>query len=160
MNWLWPRHIPPELGLSREQRKTVRRAAWKLWARERRNLLLYLALPVTYLVAVRFMADVGGVAARLAGAPRWLHAATRAAAPVVWFVVCFVVGGAVLQRYRFAPCVYRALRQHGYDVCTKCGYWLKGLGANSDTCPECGAIRPEPPQDAVPGSARGDGGQH
>ena len=56
-------------------------------------------------------------------------------------VMCFVVGGAVLQRFRFAPCVYRATRSHGHDVCRKCGYWLRGLGDNVKRCPECGAER-------------------
>lgn len=29
----------------------------------------------------------------------------------------------------------------GYDLCSECGYWLKGLSDTSTRCPECGAER-------------------
>jgi hypothetical protein len=145
MSWIGPQYLHRDLGLSPQQRRAVHRDAWKLWARDRKNLLLYLTLPVAYLLAIPFACDVGGAAARLVGAVGWPHMLARAAAPVVLFVVCFLGGGAILQRYRFAPCVYRAARQNGYDVCVRCGYWLKGLGADSTKCPECGADRPETP---------------
>jgi ssDNA-binding Zn-finger/Zn-ribbon topoisomerase 1 len=29
----------------------------------------------------------------------------------------------------------------GYDVCVKCGYWLKVLGEAIKRCPECGMAR-------------------
>ena len=61
----------------------------------------------------------------------------------VLFLACFAGGGAVLQRYRFAPCVYRAMRLHGHDVCTRCGYWLRGLDEGTACCPECGTEREE-----------------
>src|SRR5436190_6525041 len=34
-----------------------------------------------------------------------------------------------------------ALRELGYDVCTVCGYWFRGLGVDVKNCPECGAER-------------------
>ena len=34
-----------------------------------------------------------------------------------------------------------AMRRHGFDLCTRCGYWLKGLGEEQTRCPECGAPR-------------------
>jgi len=38
--------------------------------------------------------------------------------------------------------VYRALREHGYDICLNCGYWLKELPLEkSKHCPECGEER-------------------
>lgn len=151
MSWIWPQYVHRDLGLSPQQRRAVRRDAWKIWAGDRKNILLYLTLPVAYLIAVPFASDVGGAAAKLVNAGGWLYRPARAAAPVVLFVLCFVGGGAMLQRYRFAPCVYRAMRQNGYDVCVGCGYWLKGLGAESKNCPECGAARPPtPPPDLGP----------
>ena len=36
---------------------------------------------------------------------------------------------------------YEILRQSGYDICTRCGYWLKGLDDATDRCPECGTKR-------------------
>lgn len=34
-----------------------------------------------------------------------------------------------------------AMRRHGFDLCTECGYWLKGLSDESIVCPECGTER-------------------
>jgi hypothetical protein len=35
----------------------------------------------------------------------------------------------------------RAMRRRGYELCTTCGYWLKGLSDDVERCPECGAVR-------------------
>ena len=32
-----------------------------------------------------------------------------------------------------------AMRRHGFELCTECGYWLKGLPDGTERCPECGA---------------------
>lgn len=34
-----------------------------------------------------------------------------------------------------------AMRRHGFDLCLRCGYWLKGLSRDQTRCPECGAPR-------------------
>lgn len=34
-----------------------------------------------------------------------------------------------------------AMRRRGFDLCSRCGYWLKGLGPEQTRCPECGAPR-------------------
>jgi hypothetical protein len=140
MSWIWPQYISPDLGLSAEERRAVYRDAWKLWARDRRNVLLYIALPVVYILIVPFANDLGGAAAGLVGGAGWPQMLGRAAAPIILLTVCFIGGGAVLQHYRFAPCVYRAARQRGHDVCTNCGYWLRGLPPTGN-CPECGRAR-------------------
>jgi len=141
MSWIWPEYIHRDLPLTSRQRKAILRDAWKLWFANKWNILLYLALPALYLLTVFFASDVGGRVATLVGAGGLINKLFRAGAPVVLFVMCFVLGGAVLQRYRFAPCVYRATRRHGYDVCAKCGYWLRGLGDDIKRCPECGCAR-------------------
>ena len=141
MSWIWPEYINRELSLTRKERKAVHRDAWKLWWADKRNVALYLTLPASYLLTVFFASDVGGRVATFIGASGMIHRLFRAGAPFVLFVICFVVGGAVLQRSRFAPCVYQATRRHGYDVCIKCGYWLRGLSADIQHCPECGAGR-------------------
>jgi hypothetical protein len=141
VSWIWPEFINPDLPLTPDQRKAIRRDAWKLWSADKWNVILYLTLPAFYLLAVFFAADWGGWLATSLGAGGPAHKVFRAAGPVLLFVVCFVVGGAILQRCRFAPCVYRATRRHGYDVCTKCGYWLEGLGNGIKRCPECHAVR-------------------
>lgn len=141
MSWLWPEYIQRDLTLTKQQRKAVHRQAWKLWLRNKWNIALYLTLLAFYLLTVFFASDVGGRIATLIGARGWIHKLFRAGAPIALLVLCFVIGGAILQRYRFAPCVYQATRQQGYDVCRKCGYWLKGLGDDIKHCPECGANR-------------------
>ena len=141
MSWFWPEYIHRDLPLTKRERTAIHRAAWRLWWSKRPNIALYLTLPAFYLLTVFFASDVGGRIAALVGASGLIHRLFRAGAPFVLFVVCFIVGGAVLQRFRFAPCVYRTTRQHGYDVCLKCGYWLKGLGDDIKRCPECGTAR-------------------
>jgi len=146
MSWIWPEYIHRDLPLTKQQRKAVHRDAWRLWSANRWNIVLYVTLPAFYLLTVFFASDVGGWIATSIGAPGLIHKLFRAGAPFALFVVCFVVGGAVLQRCRFAPCVYRATRRHGYDVCPNCGYWLKGLGESTDSCPECGTQRQPMPE--------------
>lgn len=34
-----------------------------------------------------------------------------------------------------------AMREIGRDVCTECGYWLRGLDDEVTRCPECGGAR-------------------
>jgi hypothetical protein len=141
VSWIWPDFVNRDLPLSRQERRAIHRDAWRLWWADKRNIMVYLTLPVLYLATVFFASDVIGRGAEALGAGGVISRLSRAAAPFLLFVLCFVVGGAVLQRCRFAPCVYRATRQHGYDVCFACGYWLRGLGDDVESCPECGAAR-------------------
>ena len=150
MSWIWPEYVNRELPLSKRERKAIHRDAWRLWSANKWNILLYLALLAFYLFTVFFASDLGGRLATLIGAGGLTNKLFRAAAPFVLFVMCFVLGGAALQRYRFAPCVYEATRRHGYDVCAKCGYWLKGLDDDITRCPECGRQR-----EAMPASEAG-----
>lgn len=55
-----------------------------------------------------------------------------------WILTAFV--GQVSWR----PRINRALRDLGYDVCVKCGYWLRGLHDDTEHCPECGTRREIP----------------
>jgi len=141
MSWIWPEYVDHQLPLTRQERRAIHRKAWKLWWANKWNFALYLTLPAFYLLTVPFASDVGGGVATFVGAGGLIHKLLRAASPVALLLVCFVLGGAVLQRCRFAPCVYQATRQHGCDVCGKCGYWLKGLGEDVERCPECGTPR-------------------
>ena len=145
MTRLWPDYIHRDLPLSKRERKAIHRNAWKLWSSDKWNIVLYLALPASYLLIVPFIGDVGGRVAKLIGVGGLSYKLFRAGAHLVLLLVCYVGGGAILQRARFAPCVYRATRQHGYDVCAKCGYWLKGLGDDISRCPECGTRREAAP---------------
>ncbi len=145
MSWLWPEYIDQDLGLSHQQRKAIHRDAWKLWSQNKKNILLYLTVPIVYLALIPFASDLGGRMASMLGAAGTLHVIARAASPVLLAAGCFVIGGSVLQRYRFAPCVYQTLQEHGHDVCERCGFWLKGLPTEIEKCPECGTARKSRP---------------
>ena len=150
MSWIWPTYIYRDLPLTAQQRKAIHRDAWTLWWANKWNITLYLTLPAFYLLTVFFASDVAGRLATAVGAGGFTHKLLRAGAPFALLVLCFVAGGAVLQRFRFAPCVYRATRRHGHDVCPKCGYWLKGLSEDTQRCPECGARREPMPSTSAP----------
>ena len=146
MSWIRPDYINRDLPLTAKDRKAIYRSAWKLWWGNKSNIVVYLTLPACYLLAVPFASDAASGIATLLGASGPIHRLFRVAGPVMLPVLCFIVGGAVLQRYRFAPCVYRAVRLYGYDVCTGCGYWLTRLSDRVKRCPECGTEREPMPE--------------
>ena len=141
MSWIWPEYINRDLPLTQQDRRAIHRLAWKLWWANKWNVVLYLILPAFYLATVTFARDAGGLIAATLGAGGVFQKLCRAGSLLVHLVMCFIVGGALLQRFRFAPCVYRAIQRHGYDVCLRCGYWLRGLLDETDRCPECGKKR-------------------
>jgi hypothetical protein len=52
----------------------------------------------------------------------------------------------VTKRWSMIPELRREVRRRGYEICLKCGYWLRGLDERADRFPECGAKRePMPP---------------
>ncbi len=62
-------------------------------------------------------------------------------APTLWIWGCLLYG--LFSR----PEHYHRIRLEGFDICVKCGYWLRGLGDEITNCPECGTKRepmPEP----------------
>jgi len=141
MSWLWPDYINRDLPLTEKERKVVYRDAWKLWWANKWNMALHLTFCLVCLFAMLNAADFGGWLASSVGIGGFPHKACRAASLLFVLIAAAVVIRAVLGRYRFAPCVYRATRRQGYDVCGKCGYWLKGLSDEIKRCPECGAAR-------------------
>jgi hypothetical protein len=142
MSRLWPTYLDRELPLSRAQRKAIHREAWRRWIRRPLNLLVYLTLPCGYVGLLTFVRDLVGEAALVVGIDGVGYHLARAAAITIWAFVCFVMGGAILQRWRFAPLAWQAAREHGCDLCTRCGYWLRELPEDVTQCPECGAARP------------------
>ncbi len=63
--------------------------------------------------------------------------------PIVWIWGCLLYG--LFSR----PEHYYRIRLEGFDICVKCGYWLRGLGEDVSNCPECGAKREAMPKQAT-----------
>jgi hypothetical protein len=68
--------------------------------------------------------------------------------PTAWLilscmVVAFVVAVAWVNLYLrlHRRQLREAMRRRGFELCTGCGYWLKGLGEDVEHCPECGRSR-------------------
>ena len=126
--------IDDALPLSNSERRAIVGDAWRLWMKQRLNVVLYtamIALPNFFTILMPSLwKDYVGYHA-------WYHTVIGFACYTVT-----VLGGLILlQRFRFAPCVYEQLRRQGHDVCPRCGYWLRGLDHSVTNCPECGASR-------------------
>lgn len=146
MSRLWPSYIEPELALDKTQRKVIHRDAWRLWLGNRWNLFIYIIyIPLGLLVMI-IARDLLGLLASTIDAGGLAYKGARIAGLVLGLAGYFVLGGVILQRWRFAPCVWRSLRARGHDVCPRCGYWLRDLPDDEDRCPECGARRESMPE--------------
>jgi hypothetical protein len=127
MSWIWPDYIHRDLPLTKQERKAIYRDAWKLWWGNRWNLALYMAFCLAGFLALLNAAEFGGWVAGSMGISGLPLKVCRAATLLMVLLAAAIFMRAVLGRYRFAPCIYQATREHGYDVCAKCGYWLRGL---------------------------------
>jgi hypothetical protein len=61
----------------------------------------------------------------------------------------FLAISAHLFRHSRAKAFYAAVRDHGYDICSECGYWLRDLTDEVSQCPECGTPRCPRPSDGA-----------
>lgn len=149
--WLLFDYVDPQLSLTREERRRVRRRAWKAQRRVvppaipgRSSLLTRLAggravgwvdlvsalIPAAVMLLVLLPTFL---AARL---PPWsIFPTLFVQVTVSWILM------ALLGRLSWKPRVNAALRELGYDVCRRCGYWLRGLSETVERCPECGHER-------------------
>ena len=128
VSFLAPDYLDRDLPLSVDDRKEVRRQAWKLWLANRWNLLLY----VVVIAAINVLGDLALREFRTrAGQMTWWHWLIAA---LIFFAVlygCIMI----LQRWRFAPLARRIVREQGFNICHKCGRWLR----EETACPRHGA---------------------
>jgi len=130
--------------------RTENLASWPMWRREslRRSLGTILILIGVALILV----VVAALLNYSYGLFWWLPS------PVMTLMVAVFIVTAVFNPMGvFAPALHwtygrslrRVVREHGCEVCIKCGFSLRGLAAEVRTCPECGADRrpmPAPPK--------------
>ncbi len=135
LRWLLFDYADPDLPLSFWKRQKL---AWRpipIWKHPssmRREMrrgrfigIFGLMLPVVVFNSVRdlFSSGVG------------LFVLLLLFASTLWIWGCLLYG--LVSR----PEHYYRIRLEGFDVCLKCGYWLRGLDDETTNCPECGTKR-------------------
>jgi ssDNA-binding Zn-finger/Zn-ribbon topoisomerase 1 len=140
LRWLTFDYVDPELPLSIEQRQRVRvRGLFGQYDSKRALLSKPANLIVALVPAFGMILGMGVFFLFFRGSSlfSWLGVAVAVGVQVAvtWFLL------AILGKYTWRPIVAAELRTFGYDVCPKCGYWLRGLGEDVRQCPECGAAR-------------------
>ena len=116
-------------------RDAYRMARKKSGRRPRRPVLIASAVSACVLIFVTFL--LARNRPTFFGLPNWL----------IIFIVALIAGmvaGAVVGRISIRAHkeeIILAMRSRGYDLCTSCGYWLKGLADDAGRCPECGGKR-------------------
>ncbi len=139
MSFLVPDYINRDLPLTNHQRKAIRKEAWRLWMKDWRNVLIYLAVIAVMLGGAVVLGWYMGQASSALPAGTFLLILVLYTA-LGWFV------NSLFYRFRFAPLVRRVIQRYGYETCNKCGHWMRGLTTDIERCSERGAPR-EPTAD-------------
>lgn len=137
IRWLWGNYIEPEWKLSRAESREVHRIVKKRYVRP----VALFGLTGTWLVIIYGSAwllhgPVAGGMARLG-----LQYPTSWLVGMVLILLPLMVVAIWSFRWVYTRPVRMAMRELGYDVCPRCGYWLRGLDSEVARCPECGAER-------------------
>jgi len=117
-----------DLPLTNREQREIRRRAWRLWKRDRRNKVLYVTLPV-----VVFLTAGSIVWFDTNFWQRWILLST--------VILLGSLVKTIIERVSVVPLGRRLMRERGIDVCIRCGYWLRDLGKDIAECPECGRRR-------------------
>jgi ssDNA-binding Zn-finger/Zn-ribbon topoisomerase 1 len=138
---LFSPYIDPALGIDKKTRRSIQRAAWRRWNENPLNGLTFGFALATPILVMPTLHHNPNLIPSLNSFPFYLL-----------LITAFIYGLSItfiLRRFRFAPCIYAELRTRGFDVCPKCGYWLRDLDATVVQCPECGCVR-TPPASTTP----------
>ena len=92
------------------------------------------ALPGVVVLPVAVLA-IANIELRISRVGQFVPLLLLLAAPTFWIWVCALYGFVLRTEH------YHRIRLEGFDICLKCGYWLRGLGDEISNCPECGAER-------------------
>jgi len=141
LRWLWLDHVPPAIRLSTEERRRFTRAYRHLHS-PRTLSAQTIGFSLGLIALVLWFVLLSYLAPRMVGIGGCFLAALMLGAlyPAIWLLIA--AADYALGRRR----TYGALRLVGYDVCPRCGYWLRGLPEDEDRCPECGAKRQPMPE--------------
>ncbi len=140
MSWLWPSIIDSGLSPTKERWMAINRDADRLWKRNRRNFVLFVLFLLSCLPVFGLVFGIGGTVATMIGLNgSGLHIQGLTSAVLV--LLYLILGMSIVLRCRYRPCLYKAARWQGLEVCTECGYSLRGLDDEVRNCPECGTRR-------------------
>jgi hypothetical protein len=135
LGWLLFQYAPPDLKLSRAQKREARQRTWRLYRTTLSSLVICLGtatlLGVVYGAALMLVDRV--YLGRLY--PVVVVFGPLLVVALTWASIAFA------GRWIYGKAHYEALREMGFEVCANCGYWLRGLGDDVAYCPECGARR-------------------
>jgi len=126
--------IDPGLPIDPQARREMHRAAWRRWNRNPINALIFGIGLVGPIFLFPWISNQYAPVQSWTGIPAFL----------ITFLTYTAYIGALslmMKRWRYAPLVYAELRERGYDICPKCGYWLRDLDETIAHCPECGRAR-------------------
>ncbi len=128
------RHLfPAELGITRKERRHVSRLAMGRWMARPRSVFIMIGLGAILFAVVYFTSShsqgIGGLI------PPWLDAVLSLILIWIFFFVLYFAA----DRTGYRGLIYAELRDRGYDICTKCGYFRVGI-KNGASCPECGMM--------------------
>ncbi len=158
LRWLLFDYVDPELHLTDEQRREIRKIAMSpvpdpptenAPRSKVHRLLTWGAGSETQPGSALLMATIPIVAmvtmlATWIALVRWIPLLGT-----LWVIVPLLLGQAaiawfllaVLSRRMRMPRVLAALRSMGFNVCQTCGYALRGHEASATQCPECGTTQ-------------------
>ncbi len=127
LRWLILDYVPPDIKLTPRQRRDLRRKAsdgdvYISWIDK---FYGFLGITCSFLIVLAIPLNIAlGIPLKVA------------VFPLVFAGIWVILTGLRWMSARRAT--FEALREMGYDVCLKCGYWLRGLGDEVKRCPECG----------------------
>lgn len=162
LRWLFLDYVDSTLPLDRAARRAVRSRALHLarhpeltrrfqaknqHIRRRKNMLnlVYALIPAACQSAAMIIFFTGNFGAGMT----WLMVPLL----ILTQVILTWVTMSLIGRFVWRPYVLLALREHGYEFCLNCEYWLRDLPEGVTHCPECGAERI--PLHEIPGGAKG-----
>ena len=101
------------------------------------NILSFGALIVVFFIAI-FVAVwlASGLGLMFSSRSPWAGLWICITYPSAAVLICFIYHP--LMRFFHRKEIRAEMSARGFELCPTCGYWLKGLGADSSHCPECG----------------------
>ncbi len=148
LRWLLFDYSDPDLPLSFwERHKLAWRHIpfWKLPVSLRWRRIIFAlgtALPVFVVLPLSAVA-ITAMELRINRGGQFVPLLILPAVPAFWIWACVMYGFVLRTEH------YHRIRLEGFDVCLKCGYWLRGLEEDVMNCPECGVKREAMPEQAT-----------